>query len=269
MKKTILIIILLFSSLAQGQFWENPNQKPSLFGMRINRGHILGDSVVCWLFSEGFASKVYDLSGNRNTGILQANASWDAGFIVCEANGDKIISPTTGFGQAGTIIFSFNGTGTPNGWGVFVSVDAQTNFCIMRANSTTAISFYVNGGSVTLGGTASWGTGEHILAFTWDASTNTRKRYDDGVLSDTDTTAFTAPTYGSNFHWGDRGDSTRTIGGRFGWISGYNRVLSASEIVLLYREPFCYMEPNWDMELYGWMTAPPVGAGQFIYINMN
>ena len=87
MKKTILIIILLFSSLASGQFWENPNQKPSLFGMQINRGHILGDPVSLWLMSEGFASKVFDLSGNRNTGTI-TSATWIPGKFGSALNFD-------------------------------------------------------------------------------------------------------------------------------------------------------------------------------------
>lgn len=198
--------------------------------------------VGLWAMNERSGTKVFDLSGNNNTGILQANALWDAGFIVCEANGDKIISPTTGFGQAGTIIFSFNGTGTPNGWGSFVSADVQSDFSILRGNSTTNIYIEINGSGVYLSGNASWGTGKHIIAFTWDASINIRKRYDDGILSDTDTTAFTEPTYGSNFHWGDRADDLRTIGGRFGWIYGYNHALSASEIAQISSVPFCMFE---------------------------
>jgi len=58
--------------------------KPA-FGRQLNYGHPLAQGLVgCWLMNEGSGDKVYDLSGNGNTGTCQnmtgtATSGWNPG----------------------------------------------------------------------------------------------------------------------------------------------------------------------------------------------
>ena len=284
MKKTILIIILLFSSLVRAQFWENPNQKPSMFGMRINRGHLLGDPVGLWLMSEGFASKVFDLSGNGNTGTFQGGISWSSGKfgpvpLMDGANGSYIQVPDSPlFDGKRTISFWFRRTGGySSGSGderLFEHRDVAgdlAGFFITLNNATGKIRFVNDAGpsvTLTLNSTiASWADSWYHFALVADGTNATI--YIDGVYDNSGafTTAFTDSS--NTLHLGADRNGDNALTGKLDLPMVYNRTLSPSEIALLYREPFCFMEPNWDLNLYFGMSFAPLGAGQFIFINMN
>ena len=57
-----------------------PQLKPTR-GICLNRSHPLSRGLVgLWLFNEGSGNKVFDLSGNGNTGTLQGTTpSWTSG----------------------------------------------------------------------------------------------------------------------------------------------------------------------------------------------
>lgn len=69
MRKFILLIsILLLPFLASAEGWEF--QKPPL-GVEVDWSNPITEGLVgCWLFNEGGGDKVYDSSGNGNTGTL-------------------------------------------------------------------------------------------------------------------------------------------------------------------------------------------------------
>ena len=55
--------------------------KPPL-GARLIPGHPLANGLVgCWLMNEGSGNKVYDLSGNGNSGTLTNGPEWKANYI--------------------------------------------------------------------------------------------------------------------------------------------------------------------------------------------
>ncbi|KKK92766.1 hypothetical protein LCGC14_2699630, partial [marine sediment metagenome] len=74
--KKLLTIFLLFclTSSASGQFFM-PKQKPIL-GRQVNWAHPLSNGLkFLMLGNEGSGSKVFDLSGNGNTGTFGAGAA--------------------------------------------------------------------------------------------------------------------------------------------------------------------------------------------------
>lgn len=238
--------------------------KPRLFRKpRKGIAHGIPMPIYLGLYNENGGSIVQDLSGNGKVGTLAGNASWDAGFVVCENNGDKISMATPAFIGTGTIIFSFNGSGTPNISGkLCVTTDAE--FQLYRVNVDTTLNLYINGSTAPFEGLPDiWDNVEYIIAVTWDAIANERKIYINGILKGTSGAAFTwdAANLGATFYIGDRGDGTRNAGGRFGWFSGYNRVLTASQIAQLFIDPFPWFKKD-PIEL--WSAAmvagePPVG----------
>ena len=277
MKKTILIIILLFSSLAHGQFWENPNQKPSLFGMRINRGHILGDPVGLWLMSERLGNKVFDLSGNGNTGPIGTGTVWASGRFGSALYYNSSLTAEVKFTQNIYDMLGIRRHATFVTWarvdkanihnGLVSDYDTSAGFNLKITNGNKA-EFYVYPNNHRITDTVNYGTNIwHQLVGVMDGANI--YLYKDGILVGTDTLGEDIGDSPGVLHFGQRGDGADETEGFQDHVIIWNRALSASEIAQVYREPFCFMEPNWDMELYGWMIAPVVGAGQFININMN
>ncbi len=268
MKKTILIIILLFSSLAHGQFWENPNQKPSLFGMRINRGHLLGDPVGLWLMSERFGNKVFDLSGNRNDGTFVGTPTWVPGkfgtALDFDGSGDYfILANTITLTGEFTIGFWFNSDDLTTRT-ILGTYDSDEDYLFLTDVSHIQLVLGSSGKNFAVPNmsTGTW----YFVVFTRDSGNDIRC-YFNGVESSTGVLN-SAISFSINAI-GKAHTGAFDYDGRLDLPFVYNRALSASEIAQVYRESFSFMEPNWDMELYGWMTAPALGAGQFIFINMN
>ena len=72
MKK--LFLFLLSLSLLSSCLADEWIQKPPL-GIQIDWSNPITKGLVgCWLFNEGSGDKVYDLSGNGNTGTLTGMA---------------------------------------------------------------------------------------------------------------------------------------------------------------------------------------------------
>jgi len=84
-----ILLSLLLASLCFA-----PPSKP-IRGVQISRTHRLAKNLVgCWLMNEGTGNKVYDLSGNRNHGILYGDTHWVAGkhgpCLSFDGNGDYV-----------------------------------------------------------------------------------------------------------------------------------------------------------------------------------
>jgi len=273
MKKTIILLIVLLCSLANAQFWENPNQKPSLFGMRINRGHPLGDPVGFWLMFENKGSQVYDLSGNGVHGTIN-QATWVAGPEGSALNlaGDpQRVDAVISQGIPLTIIVRcrpdlINETRVIIGLGTTGQYNTQFAIRMVSTGKWDTITFNDATVSKTCPETtASTAVGEwRTIAGVWYSTTDYRL-YVDGI------------EYKAVADIGAIGSSTSLKIGSFsqpaGYFDGavsyvyiYNRALNPSEIALLYREPFCMIEPSWNWILYGGISVP-AGAPQVIFIN--
>lgn len=241
--------------------------KPPL-GAYLNYGHWSCRGLVgCWLMNEGAGSVVYDLSGNNKNGTKSSAASWGLGkyghAVVTEGAGAKITVPTPALTGNGTIVFSFNGSGTPaHGYAKFF-ITTDNELQLQRANSDTVVWFSINydvdSHLVIFNVPDLWGTGEHIIAITWCDATNLTECYVDSVKTDDDTMAFSWPSLSSSLYIGDRVTNDRNIGGRFSFFHSYNRVLSASEIASLYLYPFQMFDDDLPV-LVGAAASPSIST---------
>lgn len=268
MKKTILLLVLLLNTLAQGQFWENPNQKPSLFGMRPNRGHILGKPIGLWLMSEGFASKVYDLSGNGYDGPLGGNTAWTTGlFGPCiDLPGDAGDSI-----EPGVILFDCSKPFAVSCWinpdtsgaqdAIWSKYDGGTFGVILRRNSDTTLNVWLSNATTQLNTVVNNGIWYHVV-ITYNGTDT--YIYVNGVLDSAFPVTRTLTDLSRLFQIGE--SSLGHYDGQMDNLLVWDRFFSASEVALLYREPFCMLEPLWNLNLYFGISVP-TGAPQVIFIN--
>lgn len=240
-------------------------------------GHWATKSLVgLWLFNEGSGKKVYDLSGNgyngtatglatRITTIFGSGFDFDgvggAGEIEIDMQGHDPFG-----GKYLTIIAYINwnqdNDSTPR------IIDRQYNkqfaFCLVDAGDKLSWALCTAGGNVDRGSASvliipknKWVQ----VALTYDGvSANT---YLDGLLGESISAGLGGVINSStdNMVIGERVDgSGRLFDGQIDNVMIYNRALSASEISLLYREPFCMFERD-PIELWSAATlgAPQVG----------
>jgi len=272
MKKLLFIFLLcLITSSAFGQFFA-PNQKPML-GLQVNKGHQLGDPAGAWFFNEGSGNKVSDLSGNGHTGTFVNSTYWGAGrYGVAtkynQANSDYI--------SIGTDLFKYTGgfTITAN---VYLTSEAGGNFpCIIENTDNNG-----NNGWMLV-----WNTAANTFRFychngvDWDyaesatVSLNTQycvtgvhrpsgsiEIYVNGLVGSGDTTTLNYGTTNCNIGVYAPSGTPSYWDGTIDNVMIHSRDLTASEIALLYREPFCMFEYD-PIELWSAATqggAPPAG----------
>ncbi len=220
--------------------------KPVL-GSQLNLGsHLARGLVGYWLFNEGSGNKVFDLSGNGNTGILTGTApSWTAGKFgsavllpgtdecincgnvsssLCSGDFTICIAPKFNvIGQAQTLVDNRNSNNdgvnlllfsSNSVWLQIDAVDNNTNstlsvntlYHIAALRRGTNVEIYINGISQVLSG-------------------------DGPTAADGSTTA--------DVIIGKRAfDATVLMNGQVDYAMLYNRALSASEIALLFRAAF-------------------------------
>jgi hypothetical protein len=256
-KKLLLLLIFLFAGSASGQWiWQ---QKPML-GQQIDRLHQLGDPIAFWPFNEGFGNIAQDLSGN-NYGMDFVNSPvWSSGKF-----GSAIL-----FDDASNEYLNLNSailTGPPltfAGW--FKSnddTDSQRLMGISDTNGNSTAMIQIRGDvagdpiyMVTINSAGSFSLATTTTGFsanTWHfavgvwAATNDIRIYIDGGNKGTDTTSI-SPSGLDNTTIGAivRTDSSPAFGisGKISSAMLWNRVLSDSEIALLYREPFGVFEKD-------------------------
>lgn len=277
MRKLLLtfLLCLILATPAFAQFFA-PHQKPSL-GLQINKAHQLGDPVAFYLCNEGAGGIVQDLSGNGNVGTFGAatlSPSWTTGKYGSGINfdgGDYI--------DLGGDNPQFEGISQLSivSW---VRTSATTDTIISKAHSTPSWSqetsaggkaqfrTWTGAGNVTSTGTTSINDGLwHQVVAVYDGAN--QYVYTDGVLEDTDAQTQTI-TVGNDgvaigCLWNNNVSRAAYWNGDIDHILVFIRVLSSSEIVLLYQGPFCMFEPSWNYMLYGGISITP--SGQIIFIN--
>jgi len=252
-------------------------QKPPL-GVLPNFGHSLSRGLVgAWFFNEGSGNKVYDLSGNRNTGVFVGNIAWDSGkfgsvlisdgigdYVNCGAN-NIIISDLTDvtvniwlYITSTTATYSETFTSgshivssQPNaaGWVIWCSYQSSNiKFSVAKSNTVRV---------TTPTKTLSLNTW-YMVTGVFVKATSTAYLYVDGVLIGSATNINVDAFAGSVCNISA---STYGVIGKLDVPMIYNRALSPSEIALLYREPFRMFERD-PIELWSAATlgaAPPAG----------
>lgn len=269
-RKIYIFFILLLASTAFA-----PTLKPF-------RGRTLNHTgryalVGCWLMNEGTGNRIQDLSGNKNTGTLVATAQFSSAKfgsgVLLDGDSDYIdFGDPAALDLSGDItlviwvksnnidglqaIFGKSkiGDGTEKEWGL-LSYDGEVWWQLSAG-----------AGLVRL-------TGTTMVAGSWYCIVGTRegstcKLYVNGGLDDTDTLAGDInPTY--NCFIGRRASAAANyFSGVIDNALVFNRALSASEIALLLRKPFCFMSEDLPVSMMYEYAAPPPSGGQVIMIQM-
>ncbi len=254
-----------------------PQLKPTR-GIRLNKSHPLARGLVgCWLFNEGSGNKVFDLSENNQTGTLQADAHFESGkygsVIDFDGTGDSISVVTNkDIGTGPYTVISRVKTGTsaqittrlvlgkrntankyPIQFGVINYETGKTQFGNQRLDGTLS--------KTTLSGTDTITNTDYWVAGTWDGTY--LKFYVDGILKNTvDASALGDSSNTDNYSIGAREKSGSELywDGKINYVYLYNRALSASDIALLYREPFCMFDRVWSPGLIGGQIVELAGS---------
>ena len=257
--------------------------KPRLF-RKPRKGHWATKSLICFpLMNEGSGNTVQDLSGNGKTGTLIATATWTPTIkyspgIVFDGDSDyiQIISGHQLTKYTHEIYF-IPGADTTTKPISGIAEEPGHAVCdrIIFIDAAGKFSHYIFDGAekYTVSTTAAQtGVPVHIVG---TADGVNIKIYINGVLEDTTAagnafTGYTSPEYiigyllnGTFMTPAQYSDGTVLL------ARNYNRALSASEIALLYREPFIMFERD-PIELWTGATSvgvPPVGAAGIMTTN--
>ena len=249
-----LLILLLLSSVSWGQ---QSGIKPIL-SRQINWSHPLSRGLVgCWLMNEGSGSIVNDLSGNGGTGII-TGATWASGmygpaidfsgtsqYIVCANSPAKDVG-----GKDFTVIVRFkadNISGDPMiiskdkflDHGFFLRIDDDGSFDSNVNYNTTDAIIYGTFGSINIG---RW----YDVAMVHRGSSNkTSYHYIDGgyvSVSGAGNGTYVESTFNLTIGATSHNPTLYGFDGLIDHVFFYHRALSASEILNLYRSPFCMFE---------------------------
>ncbi len=231
-------------------------------GLRLNKSHPLARGLVgCWLCNEGTGGTVFDLSRNGNIGTLQDNTSWTAGkfgmgltfddsgdYVNCAAN-ETLDVRTTPFTLVTWLKYN---SGSPTTHTIYEGLYTKPNWLIADASNTTRLTLrkaddsgvdYYFGTSGIFAANTWWN-----LAVTYDKQNV--KHYVNGVFDTgsprTGIMGGTAPT---SYRIGGRPPDG--FNGVIDNFMVFNRALTAQEIALLYREPFCIFDRRIRPELIG------------------
>ena len=229
---------------------------------QLNKSHPLARGLVgCWLMNESTGGKVFDLSGNCNTGTLQDNTSWTAGkFGSClkfDDSGDYVdyaANKTLDFRTTPfTLIAWVNyNTGSPTTRTMYEGLYTKPYWLIEPATNRVRLSLrkaddsgveHYYGTSGALAANIWWN-----LVVTYDRQYV--KHYVNGIfdvaLARTGNMGGGVPT---SYRIGGRPPDA--FNGIIGSVIVFNRALTAKQVAWLYREPFCMFERMIRPELIG------------------
>ena len=256
-------------------------QKPML-GTPLNPFHWAShDLAAFWLMNEAGGDKIYDLSGNGNTGTLTgmsfpgtATSGWGAGKFGSALNfdssndyvdcGDEIMDfradsgaftisarIKTSYGAADNYIL-----GTNLDTGVYMRIDHGSGDCLLIKIDDGVNAEYANGTSALDDNI--W----HNLLLIVNSDTTEFLGYVDGIKEITLTTG-SVGNLANTFKIGRVDDPTpRYFNGEIDLVSIYNRGFNAQQVQQLSINPFCMFAPSFEM---GWLysAAEAAAAGFF------
>ena len=230
--------------------WVYHNKPP--MGWPLDLSEPINDGIVgYWLLNEGSGNKVFDLSGNGNTGtILGGDVIWAPGkfgsalsfpgtagdYIDCGTGLGSILG-SSNEGISTSMWFKTNRTEVPTNDGLYylgTFAGAQGEFAAVIFNDTILLLVdRLQKGNIAFTDTTSW----HHYVSTYDGVR--AKQYLDNVL--VTNIAYSAVLDFTNLKTiigGYFDDGIFTFDGLIDDVLIYNRALSASKIALLYQFPF-------------------------------
>jgi hypothetical protein len=244
----------------------NPLLKPPL-GTPINktRARQLG-LVGFWLMNEGSGSILKDLSGNGNNMALASTPPWKPArfgpgvdFTALEDIGTVASSPSIDISgdQSGIIWVKFD-TLDATDHRLMCKRDAGGTQFDFYIDDTNALRFY-EGTNVCILAAGFVINKWYQIAFT--VTNGVLAFYINGVFRAPNITAISITANDATLKVGGYYTASRPILGVVDHVMFFNQGFSASEIALLYREPFWLLEDfNEDALLGGYQGTPPVGA---------
>ena len=259
MKKLLLILLFcLITTSALGQF-----QQKQMLGQQIDGTFPASDFVGAWFFLEGSGNKVFDLSGNGNTGTV-FNGSWVGGKF-----GPTILfNGTSTYIDVADLDSYLTGPFTMSFWwynkaNADTRIAYSSNVAGVKSKLATASSKFfirvIDGGSsdntVALPSQDAW----HNIVLRRDSADKIDLIIDGSIINRLFSDAAQAGT-SSIFRIIGVSAGAQYFNGYLDNFLVHNRALSASEIALLYREPFCMFKRDsiisWSIE-----TVPPDWIG--------
>jgi len=196
--------------------------------------------VGCWPMNEGGGNKVFDLSGNSNTGTLVGNTSWAAGkFGPClslDGTGDYVTAPLS-ITNRNVTIAAWVKSSVVDGGGI-ISAAQAASYRALYWGIAVGASYYAR---------LYIGNGTAYENTYWNTGTNTDWRHMVLALSDTQAilyengVAYAPYTLTSNpatFTISIGGYDYKILNGSIDDVMIFNRVLTASEIAALFADPF-------------------------------
>jgi len=232
-----------------------------------------------WPMWEGSGNKVFDLSGNNNTGSLVADTHWVPGkfgsALSFDGTGDyvDIDNPVLG-SVAMTIVVLARKAAYQQYAGLVVDYQAATpqkKFILGYENPENTLTFYVGDGTNTdshsIGGFTQdiW----HQVCGVFDGGQGILNMYLDGVESTSSTTitniGATPNPISAYSAIGTYNTTTYPFNGQIDHVLIYNRALSASEIAELYSKPFCMFKDPAEIALLGAYQAVGVTVPVMTY----
>jgi len=242
--------------------------KPPL-GSRPYKGYRLSRGLVgFWLMNEGSGDKVFDLSGNGNDGTLDT-VTWKPGnfgsaldfdgansLVSCGSN-----SVLDDLGPVTIVVWIYPRTIGELIGHIYCKGDSYNNYTLFHFATTNTYQFTVDYATTNLvraasDNSATYNTWQQ-LAVTWDGTTTAANVhiYKNGIeLSYKTTTNAVGDRISDaayNLNIGNIPAKSRTIDGLIDCMMVYNHALTASEIALLYREPFCMFKDPAEIALLG------------------
>ena len=260
------------------------NQKP-LAGNLIDS---LSQGLVgFWLMNEGAGNIVFELSGNGGNGTI-SQFSWSSGkngsCLYASGANDQVISLSASYkpldgGLAFTVKILCKVATIDKDYGMFYTDSHSLNEPLLlwfdnAATDHIAALITCSGGSTGACYSSFVPVADvwYDIVLTWN---NYRLRLYINGVEDTNGDFPVASVLGAInstdtfYRIGNSASSLQDFEGSIDHVLLYNRALSASEIALLYQEPFCMFKDPFDLKLYGAVSAPPPSGGQVIMIQMS
>jgi len=226
-------------------------------GIRLNKSHPFARGLVgYWLFNEGSGNKVFDLSGNGNgngnEGVLIADTHWVPGKFGSALDFDGIgdyvdTGIRTNYGKKVTFVTWVNFDDNQVRGQIISSLYWTDNEFVFQEHNGADNQFLFGLGLnkyvtwvVPFDITSTWVSLIVVIDTTQAANADKLKLYANGVLvaqaTFTGITTEDVEAASNNILIGN------SLNGQIDHVPIYNRILSASEIAQLYREPFCMFE---------------------------
>ena len=240
--------------------------------IQLNRAHPLARGLVgCWLFNEGTGDKIFDLSLNGNEGTLtnmDPATDWVAGkdgwaldfdgvddYVLVSNAGGSILNPSKI-----SIVSSAKSTNVEDGvivalWDSLNTTDQSYmlwldfpiwEFIVRDSSSVAGAANSVNNA------TTNWTN----LCGTYDGETV--KLYVDGLEVGSNATpsgGLQSASTDDLFFGSKLGTNIVAHPGQIDYIFIYNRVLTASEVLQLYRNPYQMFDPRISPAIFGTLVA--------------